>query len=99
LRARIGEVRTVFTKGPNLIRSGTETQEVLMHDTPIHVDFTRFTSAGHGTIYGAGTDGLRVGQRITITDDEADTFEAEVLEVCGDAARIRVHWDKVLRTV
>lgn len=69
-----------------------------MHDMTIHVDFTRLTSAGYGTIYGPKTDGLRVGQLIAITDDEADTIEAEMLEVCGDAVRIRAHWDKVLRT-
>jgi len=69
-----------------------------MPDTTIHVDFTRFTSAGYGTIYGPKTEGLRVGQLIAITDEEADTIQAEVLEVCGDAAKIRAHWDKVLHT-
>ncbi len=69
-----------------------------MPDTTIQVDFTRFTSAGYGTIYGPKTEGLRVGQFIAITDDEADTIEAEVLDVCGDAAKIRAHWDKVLHT-
>lgn len=69
-----------------------------MHDMTIHVDFTRLTSVGYGTIYGPKTDGLRVGQLIAITDDEADTIEAEVLEVCGDAVKIRAHWDRVLRT-
>lgn len=69
-----------------------------MPDTTIQVDFTRLTSAGYGTIYGPKTEGLRVGQLIAITDDEADTIEAEVLEVCGDAVKIRAHWDKVLHT-
>lgn len=65
-------------------------------DTPIQVDITRFTSAGYGTIYGPRTEGLTAGQLIAITDDEADTIEAEVLEVCGDAAKIRAYWDRVL---
>ncbi len=69
-----------------------------MSDTAIHVDFTRLTSAGYGTIYGPGTEGLRVGQFIAITDDEADTIEAEVLEVRDDAVKIRAHWNKVLHT-
>lgn len=67
-----------------------------MPDTTIQVDFTRLTSAGYSTIYGPKTKGLRVGQLIAITDDEADTIEAEVLEVCADAVTIRAHWDKVL---
>lgn len=69
-----------------------------MSDKTIQVDFTRLTSAGYGTIYGSKTDGLRVGQLIAITDDEADTIEAEVLEVCGDAAKIHARWGKVLHT-
>jgi hypothetical protein len=69
-----------------------------MPDISVHVDFTRLTSAGYGTIYGSKTVGLRAGQIIAISDDEADTIEAEVLEVSGDAAKIRAHWDKVLRT-
>ncbi len=69
-----------------------------MPDTTIQVDFTRLTSAGYGTIYGPETEGLHVGQLIAITDDEADTIEAEVLEVCGDAVKIRAHWGKVLHT-
>ncbi len=56
------------------------------------------TRAGYGTIYGPKTEGLRVGQLIAITDDEADTIEAEVLDVCGDAVKIRAHWDKVRHT-
>jgi hypothetical protein len=69
-----------------------------MPDTPIPVDFARLTSAGYGMIYGPRAEGLRVGQIIAITDAEADTIEAEVLEVCGDAVKIRARWDKVLRT-
>jgi hypothetical protein len=69
-----------------------------MPDITVHVDFTRLTSAGYGTIYGPKTIGLRAGQIIAICDDEADTVEAEVLEVVGDAATIRAHWDKVLRS-
>lgn len=69
-----------------------------MHETTIPVDFTRLTSAGYGTIYGPKTNGLRVGQIIAITDDEADTIEAEVLEVSGDTAKIHARWGTVLHT-
>ena len=31
-------------------------------------------------------------------NDAAGTIEAEVLEVCGDAVKIRAHWGKVLHT-
>jgi hypothetical protein len=62
----------------------------------IHVDFTRLTNAGYGTIYGTAAKDLQVGQVIAITDADADTIEAEVIEVCGEAAKIRAHWDKVL---
>ncbi len=69
-----------------------------MPERTIHVDFTRLTSAGYGTIYGPKTEGLRVGELIAITDDEADTIEAEVLEVCGDAVKIHARWDNVLHS-
>ena len=68
-----------------------------MPETVVHVDFTRLNSAGFGTIYGTKVNGLRVGQIIAITDIEADTIEAEVLEVSNESATIRAHWDKVLR--
>jgi hypothetical protein len=69
-----------------------------MADRTIQVDFTRLTSDGYGTIYGAKTEGLRVGQLIAITDDDADTIQAEVIEVCGDAVKIHARWDQVLHT-
>lgn len=69
-----------------------------MPETTIQVDFTRLTSDGFGTIYGPKAKGLHVGQLIAITDDEADTIEAVVLEVCDDAVKIRAHWDKVLHS-
>lgn len=67
-----------------------------MPDTPIRVDLTRLTSAGYGTIHGPRTEGLRAGQVIAITDDEADPVAAEVLDVRGDTATIRAHWDEVV---
>ncbi len=73
-------------------------EAIPMPDTTLEVDFTRLTSAGYGTIYGPKTGGLRVGQLIAITDNEADTIEAEVLEVCGDAVKIHARWGNVLRT-
>jgi len=71
----------------------TAPDEASTSSTPIHVDFTRFTAAGIGTIYGPEAAGLRVGQIIAITDDDADTIEAEVLEVRRDAAKVRARWD------
>jgi hypothetical protein len=67
-----------------------------MPDKIIHVDFARFTGAGFGTIFGPKTLGLQAGESIAVTDVDADTVEAEVLDVCGDTATIHVHWDRVL---
>jgi len=47
----------------------------------LHVDLSRFTTGGHGTVHGAAADGLTVGQRLAVTDDEADVLEAEVVAV------------------
>lgn len=67
-------------------------------DKTVKVDFSRLISAGYGKIYGPQAEGLRAGDVVAVTDDEADTIEAEVLEVSGDAARIHARWDRVLRT-
>ena len=97
LRTRVDTVRSMFKKGLNPMRPGNLSLEVtLMPDITIRVDFTRLTSAGYGLIYGPRSEGLQVGQLIAITDDDADTIEAEVIEIRGDAAKIRAHWDKVL---
>lgn len=51
-----------------------------------------------GTIRGPGTEGLQVGHVIAITDDNADTIEAEVLDVADGTVKIRARWDRVLRS-
>lgn len=60
------------------------------------VDLARFTTNGFGTLHGTATGSLHAGQRIAVTDDEADTLEAEDLAVRDGEAEIRVHWDRVL---
>lgn len=67
-----------------------------MPDKTIRVDFARFSSSGFGLILGSKSRGLRVGDVIAVTDTDADTVEAEVVEMCHDGVRIRVHWDKIL---
>lgn len=62
-------------------------------------DLSRITSSGYGTLYGVLAAQLRPGERIAVTDEEADTLEAEVLGVTDQSAEIRVFWDKVLHRV
>jgi hypothetical protein len=64
--------------------------------TTFRADLTRFTSDGFGTLHGPAAGSLHAGQRIAVTDDEADTLEAEVLAVREGEADIRVRWDRVL---
>lgn len=59
-------------------------------------DLARFTSAGHGTLHDPRAVQLQVGQRLAVTDDGADTVEAEVLAVRDGAADIRLHWDQIV---
>lgn len=60
-------------------------------------DLSRFTTAGLGIVREAAAGSLRAGQIIAVTDDDADTLEAEVLAVRDGEADVRVHWDRVLR--
>jgi len=62
-------------------------------------DLSRFTTKGYGTLYGAAATQLRPGERIAVTDDEADTLVAEVVRVSDGSAEVRVFWDKVLHRV
>jgi hypothetical protein len=41
---------------------------------------------------------LRPGERIAVTDSEADTLEAEVISVSRDTAAIRIFWDHIRMT-
>jgi hypothetical protein len=58
-------------------------------------DLARFSTTGHGTIKG-DVAALSVGDRVAVTDDEADTLEAEVVAVSTDSADVRIHWDRIL---
>lgn len=62
-------------------------------------DLSRVTTSGYGTLYGAVAARLHPGEHIAVTDEEADTLEAEVLRVTNESAEIRVFWDKVLHRV
>ena len=60
------------------------------------VDMSRFTSSGLGTLHDPLAAELHPGDRIAVTDEDADTLEAEVIGVTGEAAEIKILWDKVL---
>ncbi|WP_416957802.1 hypothetical protein ACNKF0_09460 [Nocardioides sp. T5] len=60
-------------------------------------DLASFSSAGYGTLRVPAGSHPDAGQVIAVTDDEADTLEAEVLAVNGDKAEVRVHWDRIVR--
>ena len=59
-------------------------------------DLARFNTAGYGTLRDEGVNTLHVGDVVAVTDDDADTYEAEVLAVESGAAQVRVRWDRVL---
>jgi hypothetical protein len=69
-------------------RSGRESLRSL------RVDLSRFTTAGFGTVHGAEADGLSTGQLVAVTDDEADSLEAEVLAVRSGAADLRARCNR-----
>lgn len=60
----------------------------------LRTDLASFTGAGYGTV--RVPDGVRLvpGQTIVLTDDEADSLEAEVLTTEGDTAQVRVRWGR-----
>jgi len=60
-------------------------------------DLSRFTSNGYGTLHDPAAAELHEGERIGVTDEEADTLEAEVIRVTGEGAEVRIFWDEVLR--
>lgn len=62
----------------------------------IKTDLASFTGAGYGRLRIRPGVHLTVGEVIAVTDDEADTLEAEVLTVNGDIAEVHVHWDRIL---
>lgn len=63
----------------------------------VRTDLASFSSAGYGTLRVPTGVHLDQGQTIAVTDDDADTLEAEVLAVTGGKAEVLVHWDRVLR--
>lgn len=62
----------------------------------VKTDLASFTGAGYRSLRIPSGVRLAPGQTIAITDDEADTLEAEVLAVAGDKAEVRVHWGRIL---
>lgn len=78
-------------------RTGVEaTEEAARTMRTFTTDLARFNTAGYGTLRGEGVTTLHVGDVVGVTDDEADTYEAEVLVVDAGAAQVRVRWDRVL---
>ena len=43
-----------------------------------------------------GVAKLRRGDLVAVTDDGADTVEAEVLDVVGQTAHVQLHTDRIL---
>lgn len=64
----------------------------------LSVDLSRFTRRGFGSVHGSTMNDLRPGERIAVTDSEADTLEAEVISVSRDTAAIRIFWDHIRMT-
>lgn len=52
-------------------------------------DLARFTEAGYGTIRDIDLPTVTVGERIGVTDVDADTVEAEVAAVGTDSVDVR----------
>lgn len=59
-------------------------------------DLARFTSTGYGQVRHPGVAKLRRGDLVAVTDDGADTIEAEVLDLVGQTAHVQVHMDRIL---
>lgn len=57
-------------------------------------DLSRFTGSGFGTLREPAAASLRIGQIVAVTDEDADTLQAEVLAVRD--GEVRVNWDRVL---
>lgn len=55
-------------------------------------DLARFTTAGFGTVRGSEVEGLHPEDRVTLTDEGADTVEAEVLDVRHGEVDVRIHY-------
>lgn len=65
----------------------------------IKADYASFPSDGRGRIRVPNGMRLKKGQRVAVTDDEADTVEAEVLsDPTNGRAEVRLNWNKVLHT-
>lgn len=60
----------------------------------LSADLTRFTTAGFGTLRGPEITGLRPGDTVAVTDDDADIVLAEVLAVRAGEIDVRIHWDR-----
>lgn len=59
-------------------------------------DLARFTTTGYGQVRHPDAATLRVGDLIAVTDDDADTVEAEVLDVAGHTAHVQLHLNRIL---
>jgi hypothetical protein len=58
----------------------------------LHTDLASFTGAGYGSVRIPDGVELRPGQAVVLTDDEADSLDAEVLATGADTAQVRVRW-------
>jgi hypothetical protein len=78
-------------------RVGNHWRLTLRHELRVFtIDLARVRTDGHGTLHGSEVVELDAGMTIAVTDDEAATYQADVLAVEDDAAEIQIHWDRVL---
>jgi hypothetical protein len=63
---------------------------------PIRVDLSRFTTGGFATGHGVAVHGLRVGDIVSVADEDSDTLRAEVVATRRGAADLRVSWERRL---
>lgn len=59
-------------------------------------DLARFTSTGYGQVRHPSVAKLRRGDLVAVTAGDADTVEAEVLDVVGQTAHAQLHMDRIL---
>jgi hypothetical protein len=62
----------------------------------LSADLTRITTSGLGTLRDPDVTDLRPRDTVSVTDEGADTVEAEVLAVRSGEVDVLVHWGRVL---
>lgn len=61
----------------------------------LSADLARFTTAGFGTVRVPDVEGLRPGDAVAVTVEDAELLETVVLAVRDGEVDVRVWWDSV----